>query len=80
MPDKDFPFSTVRITPPIDGTCKICASKHPAEFPHNRFSLYYMMRFRREHGRLPTAEDAMKHCGEETRRMIHYVLTGEDAQ
>ena len=55
----------IQILPPMRGTCPICAAMHEAELPHNRNSLYYRMKFRQQHGRFPTWEDAMAHCSEE---------------
>lgn len=51
-------------TPP--GTCPVCAVEHPPEEPH-WMSFYYIYRFYDEHGRVPTWEDAMGHCGPEMR-------------
>ena len=78
MPEQDFPFSAVTVTPPTEGTCPICATKHPPHYPHNQHSIYYQMRFRQEHGQLPTMEDAMAHCLDDVKRMIRYVLTGKE--
>lgn len=77
MPEQDSLFSTIKITPPADGACSICATQHPPHYPHNRHSVYYQMRFRQDHGQLPTMDDAMAHCREDVKHMIHYVLTGE---
>lgn len=55
----------VKITAPTPGRCKLCATAHRPEEPHDRSSLYYMVRFYQKHRRFPTTEDAMSHCTEE---------------
>lgn len=54
----------VVIAPPVRGVCPVCAVNHDPAMPHNRSSLYYQMRFYQKHGRMPTWDDAMAHCGE----------------
>lgn len=49
----------------MPGRCKVCATKHPPEDPHDRDSLYYQNRFYKLHKRFPTWQDAMNHCTEE---------------
>lgn len=58
------PASGVGMTvlPPAAHLCQTCAGDHPAEFPHNRQSLFYEVAFRIEHDRAPTWGDAMAHC------------------
>ena len=58
----EIPSGDMELTPPMPGTCPICAGNHSAEYPHNLGSMYYQMRFRQERGRFPTWEDAMQHC------------------
>jgi len=48
------------------GVCPECAVEHPPEEPH-WMSFYYIYRFFDQHGRVPTREDAMEHCGPEVR-------------
>ena len=55
----------IRILPPMRGSCPICAAMHEEALPHKRNSIYYQMKFRQQHGRFPTWEDAMAHCTEE---------------
>lgn len=68
MKVREFGIEHMRILPPGPGKCPICAADHPAEFSHNRDSLYYQMRFRQENGRFPTWKDAAAHCTEEIKR------------
>ena len=49
-------------TPP--GTCAMCAVVHDPAMPHDQQSLAYQYKFYDLHGRWPTWEDAMAHCGE----------------
>ena len=55
------------IPPPGPGSCGVCGEKHGRQEPHNRNSLLYQHRFRQKHGRYPTWEDAMRHCGKKTK-------------
>lgn len=57
----------MRLFPPGPGKCPVCAATHPPEVPHNRDSLYYQIKFRQEHGRFPTWQDAAAHCTPEIR-------------
>lgn len=61
-------FKTFSLLPPAPDKCLECASEHPLEHPHNRDSLFYQIKFRQEHGRDPTWNDAMRHCTEEMQR------------
>lgn len=61
---KEIGMDQVMILPPKPGTCQECAVEHDPAMPHNRDSLYYQMRFRQQHGRFPTWEDAMAHCSD----------------
>lgn len=58
------PWSEIHIIAPTPGTCPICATKHDAQAPHDKESLYYVNQFYRENRRLPSWEDAMSHCAE----------------
>ena len=62
---KEIGMDQVMILPPKPGTCPVCAVKHDPAWPHNRDSLYYLMRFQQQHGRFPNWADAMAHCSEE---------------
>lgn len=57
-----------------EGTCLMCAVKHPPEQPHNLQSLCYQYKFYDEHGRWPTWEDAMAHCPEEIKEFWRQAL------
>ena len=57
----------IRVVPPSPGSCPICATKHDPREPHDRDSLYYQNRFRRQHKRFPTWADAMAHCSDVTK-------------
>lgn len=58
-------LSEIKIVAPGPGRCRVCATAHRKEDPHDRDSLYYQNRFFRKHKRFPTWEDAMSHCTEE---------------
>lgn len=62
---REYGIDSLQILPPRKGACPICAATHEPMLPHNRNSYYYQMRFRQEHGHLPTWEDAMEHCTDE---------------
>lgn len=61
--EKESGFMMIDSVP--DGVCKVCATKHEKDFPHNQQSIHYQYRFYDENGRWPTWEDAMAHCSEE---------------
>ena len=52
----------ISIEAPRPGACPLCAMTHDPSGPHDRNSLYYQMRFYRQHRRFPTWNDAMAHC------------------
>lgn len=56
------------LMPPAPGKCPICAVEHNPEWPHDKNSLYYQIRFHSEHGRYPTWQDAMAHCPGDIKR------------
>lgn len=66
-PDLKEQLSQWHIQPPAPGTCPICGTKHPPEFPHNKNSLFYQYSFAQQFGRWPTWADACAHCDEETK-------------
>ena len=57
----------IKVVAPSPGKCKICATAHDPQEPHDRNSLYYQNRFHRSHKRFPTWADAMAHCKEPVR-------------
>lgn len=71
---RDYAVDGLRILPPRKGACPICAAMHEPMLPHNRNSLYYLMRFRQEHGRFPTWDDAMEHCSEAMKEQLQDLL------
>ena len=52
----------IKILPPVQGTCPMCAVPHDPGQPHDRYSLYYQVKFGQKFGRFPTWMDAMGHC------------------
>jgi hypothetical protein len=52
----------MKILPAPEGTCPICATAHPPEYPHNQRSVFYQYKFYQENGRFPTWADALAHC------------------
>ena len=56
---------SITLLPPRPDACQECAAMHRPDSAHNRDSLYYQMKFHREHGRWPTWKDAMSHCSAE---------------
>lgn len=62
---KTIELQGLRLVPPHPSKCQECAVDHEPDFPHNRDSLYYGMKFKMEHNRDPTWEDALAHCSEE---------------
>lgn len=54
--------------------CPECGHKHPPSQPHDAKTMQYQSWFLREHGRLPTYEDAMTHCSEQDKDMMRGVL------
>ena len=61
-------FEEIKVIPPLPGSCRICATKHSKEEPHDRDSLYYQNWFIKRNKRFPTWEDAMSHCSEEVKK------------
>lgn len=57
------------LMPAKQGTCPICATEHDPDYPHNKQSLYYQMRFQIENGRSATWKDAMEHCSDLMKEM-----------
>lgn len=63
----EVPMSAWMLLPARAGTCAWCATEHEPELPHNRFSIYWGIKFKLAHGRDPTPDDAMAHCSAEVR-------------
>lgn len=61
-------FEHIKICPPMPGACKVCATFHAPDLPHDRDSLYFVIQFRRRYKRFPTWDDAMAHCDTATRK------------
>ena len=53
---------SMKLLPPPDGHCRICAVKHEPEMPHNAQSIFYQVRFKMRYGRDGTWADAAAHC------------------
>lgn len=68
------------ITAPTPGRCRLCATAHRPEEPHNRNSLYYLVRFYQKHRRFPAWEDAMSHCSESRKEAFRKELSARDTQ
>lgn len=66
MQENDIRHFPLRVTAPRRGACPICGVRHDAGQPHYKNSVYYLRHYAYQHGRLPTWEDAMAHCTEET--------------
>lgn len=54
--------------------CTVCGYPHAPEKPHDATTIQYQSYFQREHGRLPTHEDAMAHCDEGDKDLMRNVL------
>lgn len=57
----------MRLLPAEPGTCAMCATAHDEREPHNRWSLFYQMRFKQKYGRDATDADAIAHLSAEYR-------------
>ena len=58
----------VVILPPRAGACRMCGDVHEKWEPHNLYSIVYQHRFRKQNGRYPTWEDAVKHCDDRVKK------------
>lgn len=65
---------TINLAAPVPGTCRVCATLHDREQPHDVNSLYYKNMFRKKHKRFPTIEDAMSHCSDSVKEKIRKSL------
>ena len=59
-----------RLLPPFSDRCRICASDHMPEEPHDAGSLFYATRFRIRYGRPGTWADAVAHCPDAVRACV----------
>lgn len=73
-------MAEIKIVAPMPGRCKVCATAHRPEEPHDRDSLYYQNRFFRKYKHFPTWEDAMRHCTEERKAAFREELAARGAR
>jgi hypothetical protein len=52
------------ILPPAPDKCQECANDHKPEEPHNITSIFYLVKFKNDHGRDATFADASAHCSD----------------
>jgi len=52
------------LLPPHPSLCQECAHEHAPEEPHN-LTLFYAVKFKMDHGREPTWDDALAHVSDE---------------
>lgn len=64
----------MKLLPPGDDKCPICAVKHDPNLPHDATSLYYQYRFYGVRKRWPHWADAMAHCTDDVRKLWIYQL------
>ena len=62
-----FGLEDMILQKPAIGTCRECGVKHKDYEPHNKDSLFYQIKFKVEHGRWPTWEDACSHLPDDIR-------------
>lgn len=55
-------------------TCSICGVAHDPSDPHDAATVAFQLYFYRVMGRVPTWEDAMAHCSEETKDLMRQLL------
>ena len=60
--------------PPHPDACQECAAVHHHSLPHNKYSLYYAMKFFNDYGREPTWGDAMAHCSDEVKEAVRELI------
>lgn len=58
----------IKLLPPAEGHCRICAAQHDPTQAHNAQSLFFQTRFRLRYGRDGTWADAIAHCPEHIQR------------
>ncbi len=66
---KEFTKENWTLMPCHPDVCQECATAHSEEEPHNAQSLHYQYKFRLEHGRFPTWDDAISHCSNELKSL-----------
>lgn len=55
------------LLPPAPDKCQTCAVAHHPDYPHDASSLFYLVKFKMDHGREGTWNDAMAHCNAQMR-------------
>ena len=64
---QEIPMSSMILLSPRPDVCQECAADHDPRLPHNQQSLYYQVKFKMEHGRDVTWNDAMAHCTDDVK-------------
>lgn len=64
----------MKLLPPKEGTCPVCARDHEQDMPHDVQSLYYQYRFHAIRHRWPTWADALAHCSDKMRQRWEQLL------
>jgi hypothetical protein len=62
QPDMRPPSEHYGNWPPPATHCPECGAYHEPEYPHDRESVFYQIKFKRRTGRWPTWADALAHC------------------
>ncbi|CAN5407021.1 hypothetical protein BH11PLA2_BH11PLA2_34340 [soil metagenome] len=60
-------IGSMKLMPPREGHCRICAVKHEPDSAHDATSLFFQMRFKMRHKRDGTWADAVAHLPPELR-------------
>lgn len=63
------------LLPPSKDKCQECAVDHPPHYPHDATSLYYGVKFKMDHDRAHTWEDAMAHCSDGMKKFWEHELS-----
>jgi hypothetical protein len=71
--------ASMKLLPPPEGHCRICAVKHEPHLPHNAQSLFYQTRFNMRYKRAGTWADAMAHCDEPMQQLWIMALREKNA-
>ncbi|WP_342505660.1 hypothetical protein [Sporosarcina sp. FSL K6-2383] len=74
--EKETGFMMIDNVP--EGKCKVCATGHSEDQPHNQQSIHYQYKFYDENGRWPTWNDAMKHCSDDVKKYWSNALKSKD--
>lgn len=72
-----IPASSMMLLPPAKHLCQECAHEHTPDLPHNQQSMFYQVKFQKEHGRSATWEDAMAHCSDKMKQDWRRVMLEE---